>query len=58
MLAYGVPAAELTDEYSEKLLAWSLCHRFANLPRTLSKLAPPTPASLEELARRLYSVSE
>jgi hygromycin-B 7''-O-kinase len=58
MLAYGVPAAELTEEYSEKLLAWSLCHRFASLPRTLSKLAPPTPASLEELARRLYSVSE
>jgi hygromycin-B 7''-O-kinase len=55
MLAYGIREAELTQAYSEVLLGWSLCHRFANLSRTLGELGPPTPSSLEELAMRLHS---
>lgn len=58
LLAYGVPETCLTAEYSRTLLAWSLCHRFANLSRMLSAAELPVSASLEELARRLFSVRE
>ena len=57
LLAYGIRETELTPAYSEVLLAWSLCHRFAKLSRTLAAVGPPAPSSLEELAARLYSVS-
>jgi len=57
LLAYGVDETDLTEAYSELLLAWSLCHRFASLARTLGALAPPLPSSLEELASRLFGVA-
>lgn len=57
MLAYGVSEDRLTSRYSETLLAWSLCHRFSNLGRTLAILEPLVPSSLEEVATVLYSLS-
>ena len=54
LVAYGV--AELSLEYSECLLAWSLYHRFCHLERLLGAVGPPVPKSLEELAERLFGV--
>jgi hygromycin-B 7''-O-kinase len=51
--AYGWGPAMLTN-YSERLLAWGLIHQFGSLPRMLRVLGEPLPASLEELASRLY----
>ena len=57
LLAYGIESARLTPEFSEVMLAWSLCHRFAHLGRLLDLVEPDVPASLEELARRIFAVS-
>jgi hygromycin-B 7''-O-kinase len=53
--SYGVPAARLTPEHAQTMLAWHLCHRFGSLARLLSAIAPAEPASLEELAQIVYS---
>ena len=57
LLGYGVPEAHLTPSHSEKLLGWSLCHRFGTLARTLALVEPQVPSSLEELAATLYSLA-
>jgi hygromycin-B 7''-O-kinase len=57
LLAYGIDEERLTPEFSEVLLAWALCHRYAHLGRMLEVLLPDEPASLEELAATLFSVS-
>ena len=54
LLGYGKPEAELHDGYAERLLAFSLSHRFANLERLLAAAAPHSPKSMRELARLLY----
>jgi len=57
-IAYGMPAASLTGDYSETLLAWSLSHRFGNLARLLTLVAPVLPRSLGELACLLFRVED
>jgi hypothetical protein len=58
LIAYGIDAARLNPEFSEVLLAWALCHRYAHLGRMLDLVAPEEPATLEELATMLFSVSK
>jgi hygromycin-B 7''-O-kinase len=58
LLAYGIPERQLTPHYAQTLLAWNLCHRFANLARELALLHPPLPETFEELAERLYALGE
>jgi hygromycin-B 7''-O-kinase len=57
LLGYGIEENRLTPEFSEVLLAWSLCHRFGHLGRMLALVEPEVPDSLEELAERLFCVS-
>jgi len=57
LLSYGVEEALLTPDFSEVMLAWSLCHRYAQLGRLLGLIEPDVPDSLEELSSRLYSVA-
>ena len=57
LLGAGLAEAELTPGYSERLLGFALCHRFSNLNRMLGLVKPRLPASLEELAERVFSVA-
>jgi len=57
LLAYGLPAEQLTQAYAETLLAWLLCHRFPTLARLLRVIAPRVPDSVEELAAILCDLS-
>lgn len=56
LLAYGLPASELTPNRSERMLAWALSHRFGRLPRMLQAIEPARPASLRELAQLLFGL--
>jgi hygromycin-B 7''-O-kinase len=58
LLSYGIEKHRLTPEFSEVMLAWSLCHRFAHLGRMLALVEPDVPETLEELASTLFSVAE
>jgi hygromycin-B 7''-O-kinase len=51
--AYGW-SHPLTQEACEQFLYWNLLHQFGSLPRMLQAAGEPSPASLEELASRLY----
>jgi len=56
-LEYGEDPAELDGARELELCAWSLCHRFGSLPRMVAALGGEAPRSIEELARRLFSLS-
>jgi hygromycin-B 7''-O-kinase len=52
--AYGMSAAALDEGLSRELCGWSLLHRFGDLTRLIAACGEPLPASLSEIARRLY----
>ena len=54
--AYGENDSDLIPERSERMLAWSFHHRYGSLRRMLQLIAPWTPATLSDLARRLYGL--
>lgn len=56
LLGYGLREGELGASLAERLLAWALCHRFGSLARMLKAVDPWRPASLEQLAQRLYGL--
>ena len=57
LLAYGYEASELNFEFSRRLLAFTLLHRYANLSWYLSFLPPPKGATkLDDLARCWFAM--
>lgn len=50
----GLAPQEIRPALGERLLAWNLCQRFGRLARLLEAVQPARPATLSELARRLY----
>lgn len=58
LLGYGFAAPELTPDLTQELLAWALCHRYANLPWYLGRM-PPEPGAdqLETLAERWFGLA-
>ena len=57
LLAYGLSPAALTVDWSCRLLAWTLLHRYANLSWYLRRLPLREPAGrLEELAGRWFGL--
>ena len=56
--AYGLPHSELNANFSRKMLAWTLCHKYCHLPWYFKELPPPKDAStLDELARTWFSLN-
>ena len=57
LLAYGYEESALNFDFSRRLLAFTLLHRYANLSWYLSFLAPAVGATkLDDLARRWFSM--
>jgi hygromycin-B 7''-O-kinase len=59
LLAYGYAARELGDALSRRLLAYTLLHRYANLPWYLKRLPPPEGArTLDDLATAWWGLAK
>ncbi len=59
LTAYGFSPAALTPIFSERILAWTLCHRYANLPWFLLRMpVPKEERKLEDLARRWFACQD
>lgn len=54
LLAYGYSEAELNGELAMRLMAYTLLHRFINVPELLELFGDRRPTSLEELCRLLW----
>lgn len=56
LAAYGYPPGDLDGALERRLLAYTLLHRYSNLPWYLSRLPPPPRETLESLASRWWGV--
>lgn len=57
LLAYGYPEAKLDRTLERRLLAYTLLHRYSNLPWYLSRMPPaPGASSLDALAAQWFGV--
>jgi hygromycin-B 7''-O-kinase len=54
---YGFEEGELTQALSDRLMAYTLLHRFVRIPDLLAMFEPTVPANLDELQRMLWSFS-
>jgi hygromycin-B 7''-O-kinase len=53
--SYGYRDDDINDELRKRLMAWSLLHRFADVPYMLRKVsAASSPQTVEELARAVW----
>ena len=52
--AYGYSEAELKGELAMQLMAYTLLHRFINVPELLELFSDHQPTSFEELCRLLW----
>jgi hygromycin-B 7''-O-kinase len=54
LCAYGLAEGELTQALSDRLMAYTLLHRYVKILDLLGMFEPTAPASLDELQRRLW----
>jgi hygromycin-B 7''-O-kinase len=57
LTAYGYTAGQLGPDLSRRLFAWTLLHRYSNLPGYLSRLPPPRQPTLGALAERWFGTA-
>lgn len=57
MLAYGYPEDQLDADLADRLMAYTLIHRYINVPDLLKMLDLPQTVSLEHIKRVLWSFS-
>ena len=55
LLAYGCSTDQLDEALSRKLMAYTLIHRFINIPDLLSFFGSNRPGNLEELRKELWA---
>ena len=57
LLAYGFSEDQLDATLAAQLMAYTLVHRFANIPHLVKLLDSQQPTSLQDLKRGLWSLS-
>jgi len=57
LLAYGYSGHQLDGTLARQLMAYTLLHRFINVPDLLALFGSQRPASFEELGEALWSFS-
>jgi hygromycin-B 7''-O-kinase len=57
MLAYGYSEDQLNGDLADRLMAYTLLHRYINVPELLELLKLPQTVSLEHIKKVLWSFS-